>query len=367
MRAGIDAHVIGTRAGGNETYMRALLHALAAHAGDEAEWSALVSREEHERADVPLPTVPLRSRSPYTRMLIEVPRLARALGLDVLHVQYTAPLRCPCPCVVSLHDLVAFHWPETMPFAHRHRLRLMTGGTVRRAARLFVLTEAVRDDIAARYGVPPERFDLVQPPVPDAFRPMPDGEALNEVRAKYGLPEKFVLYTGLIQPRKNLVRLARAFQSLVRAGCEHTLVLAGPRAWLDEAVLRELDALNLGDRLIRTGYVDQADLPALYNAADAFAYVSLYEGFGIPVLEALACGTPVLASTDPALVEVAGGAALHADPLDVDALADGLTRVLTDAAYRTRAQSAGPARAATFIPARMAHAALAGYRAAADG
>jgi glycosyltransferase involved in cell wall biosynthesis len=242
----------------------------------------------------------------------------------------------------------------------------MTGGTVRRAARLFVLTEAVRDDIAARYGVPQERFDLVQPPVPDAFRPIPDGDVLNTVRAKYKLPEKFVLYTGLIQPRKNLVRLARAFRRLVRAGCEHALVVAGPRAWLDSGVLRELDAAGLRDRLVRTGYVDQADLPALYNAADAFAYVSLYEGFGIPVLEALACGVPVLASTDPALAEVAGGAAVHVDPLDEDAIADGLTRVLTDADWRARAQSAGPARAAAFTPERMARAALAGYRAAAD-
>ena len=361
MRIGIDAHVLGTRAGGNETYMRALVEALAVEAPRET-LTALVSSSVHEAGRLPLPTRALRAHSSYARMLFEVPRLSR--DFDLLHVQYTGPLRSACPFVVSLHDVVALHCPETMPFADRHRLRLMTGMTVRKAARIFVLTNAIRDDIVARYGVPPERFDLVQPPLDPAFHPIDGPDLLVGVRRKYGLPNRYVLYLGLIQPRKNIARLAAAIKMLRQSGYGGKLVIVGKRAWLHEGVLREIAALNMEEALVFTDYVAQEDLPLLYNAAEAFAYPSLYEGFGIPVLEALACGIPTLTSTDPALVEVAGGAALHADPLDVSALAAGLESVLGDVETRERLHSAGPRRAAHFTPERMARAALAGYRAA---
>lgn len=360
MRIGIDAHVLGTRAGGNETYMRALLHALAAEAPDVS-LTALVSEQVHADGDYPVPARPLRSHSSYARMLFEVPRLSREY--DCIHVQYTGPLRCACPFVVSLHDVVVRHFPHTMPFADRHRLRLMTGMTVRKAARIFVLTNAIRDDIARLYDVPPERFDLVQPPLDPAFRPIDDGVALAAVRERYGLPPRYVLYLGLIQPRKNLARLAAAFKRVRAAGFDGKLVIVGKRAWLYEGVLRDIAALAIDDALVFTDYVAQCDLPLLYNAAEAFAYPSLYEGFGIPVLEALACAVPTLTSTDPALVEVAGGAAVHADARDVAALAMGLEQVLGDASLRARLREAGPLRAAHFTSKRMAQSALAGYRA----
>ncbi|MBP8130934.1 MAG: glycosyltransferase family 4 protein [Candidatus Hydrogenedentes bacterium] len=364
MKTGIDAHVLGTRAGGNETYMRALVQALAAHAPDAD--IAVFLNPGHQEPGLPFPAFPLPTRSSYKRMLYVLPRLCRQVRLDLVHIQYTAPLRRPCPYVVSLHDLVAFHFPGTMPLADRCRLRALTPFTVRHAARIFVLTRAVQRDIQTRYGIPEDRFDLVQPPVDMAFRPAADPELLDRVRRKYRLPARFVLYVGLIQPRKNLVRLAQAFARLQRHGLDHALVITGKRAWLYQEAVDAIARLDLQDRLIFTDYVPREDLPAIYAAADAFAYVSLYEGFGIPVLEALACGTPTLASTDAALAEVAGGTAHHVDPRDVDAIEQGLIHVLTDGDFRERARREGPLRAARFTPERMAAAALDGYRRAVE-
>lgn len=359
LRIGIDAHVLGTRAGGNETYMRVLLEALRRHAPD-AEITAFV-HAEMRAVDLGFPTEPISTHSSYRRMLYALPLSCRRLGIDLVHVQYTGPLWAPCPFVVSLHDLVAFHLPETMPFGHRHRLRMMTRGTVRRAARIFVLTRAIQRDIAERFQVPEDRFDLVQPPVDPIFLDTPVVGGVERVRTKYGLPERFLLYVGLIQPRKNLARLVQAFARLEAHGLPHKLVIAGRRAWLYDHLLETINKLHLDDRLVFTDYVDHEDLPALYRAADAFAYLSLYEGFGIPVLEALACGTPTVASADPALVEVAGGAALHADACDTDEIEAALVRALMDEGFRGQARVAGPVRAGEFTLARMASAAMEGY------
>ncbi len=370
MHIGIDAHVVGTKAGGNETYMRQLLSALAAHAAD-ARVTAFVNYGVAEDAVFggacpAFRTYRLPVRSSYLRVPFALPLAARRASVDVLHVQYTAPPYCPCPFVVSMHDIVALRFPESMPFADRHRLRLLSRGTLRRAARVFVLTKAIRDEIAGTYGISVDRFDLVQPPADPAFRPVPGAEAKQRVGERYGIDGPFVLYMGLLQPRKNLVRLARAFARLEDAGLDHRLVIAGKRAWLYGDMLREIEELGLGDRLVFTDYVEPEDLPYLYNAASAFAYVSLYEGFGIPVLEALGCGTPVLASTDPALVEVGGGAAVHVDPFDVDAIEDGLRRILTDSVLRDKLRAAGPERAGHFTAEAMAHAAAQGYTRATD-
>ena len=359
IRIGIDAHALGTRAGGNETYMRVLLEALRGHASG-ADLTAFVNRGL-DTTGLGLATEPIPTDSSYRRMLYALPLLCRRHGMDVVHVQYTGPLWSPCPFVVSLHDLVAFHLPETMPFGHRHRLRMMTRGTVRRAARIFVLTRAIQHDIAGRFDVPEERFDLVQPPVEPIFLEPPSENSGAQVRERYGLPEHFILYLGLLQPRKNLARLVQAFAQLESRGLPHKLVIAGRRAWLYGELLDTISRLGLDNRLVFTEYVAREDLPALYRAADAFAYPSLYEGFGIPVLEALSCGTPTLASTDPALVEVSGGAALHVDARDTGAIEEGLARVLTDSAFREQARVAGPARAREFTLQRMAAAAIAGY------
>lgn len=362
MNIGIDAHALGTRAGGNESYMRNLLRALGTYP-DVHGVTAFVHKgyEDTDGLLTPFKRSELQTHSSYLRVPLGLPLAAWREGIDLLHVQYTAPPISPCPFVVSMHDAVVKRFPESMPFLDRHRLQFLSPGTLRRAARIFVLTHAMRHELQAYYGLPVDRFDVVSPAADAIFHTGLDPDLQSAALARLNLDGPYVLYVGLLQPRKNLVRLAQAYARLRKQGLEHKLVIVGRRAWLYDELLTAIDALKLGDRLIFTDYVPRSDLPFLYAGASALAYVSLYEGFGIPVLEALACGTPVLASTDPALVEVAGGAALHVDPLSVDAIAAALQRILTDTALRRRLSTEGPVRAGYYSLERMARAAWHGY------
>ncbi|MCP4643126.1 MAG: glycosyltransferase family 4 protein [bacterium] len=364
MKVGIDAHSIGTGAGGNETYMRALLRALRDHAPD-TDIVAYVDKaaEKDPEAIAGVATHRLGTQSSNIRATFGLPWAAWRTGVDLLHVQYTAPLFCPRRYVVSIHDIVWRRHPELLEPKTRRRLEYLTPRTLSGARRVFALTETLRQQIVEEYGVPLDKIDVVAPAVDIEFVSA-DAEMGRAFAEAHNLPEHYILYAGALQPRKNLVRLAQAVARLERHGLPHGLVVAGPRIWLYEEEQRQLDDLNLGDRLRYTGYVPRQELPALIAAAGAFAYVSIYEGFGLPVLEAMACGTPVLTSTDAALQEVVGDAALCCDPLDVDAIEAGLVRVLTDDALRDRLRTDGPARAAEFTHEAMAHAAIAGYRAA---
>ncbi len=363
MRIGIDAHYIGAQAGGNETHVANLLEGLKRlQPPEEIVVFAHAEMVDEIRVRYGFPVVPIPVHSSYLRVPFALPWLCWKHKIDLLHVHYTAPPWCPCAYVVTMHDLVAFRFPESMPFLTRHRLRLTAASTLRRAARVFTVSNAIRAEIADRFAIPADAITVTENVLtPEFQQPVRDADR-ERVRAKYGLPERYLLYVGQLQPRKNLVRLAQAFARLVAEGYPHSLVIVGKRAWLYGEMLREIETLNLGDRLQFTGFVAQEDLPAIYASAEVFGFVSLYEGFGIPVIEAIACGTPVLASTDPALVEAAGGGALHVDPRDVDAIAGALARLMTDGALVDDLAAAGTARVAVTTPEAMADAALAGYR-----
>lgn len=363
MKIGIDAHYLGGQSGGNETYTRNLLRGLRELA-PPAEFVVFVHADRvqgdadldgFQVADIPV-------HSSYLRVPLALPWLARQHQLDLLHVQYTAPPWCPCPYVVTLHDVVMLRHPDSLPFADRHRLRLLTPGTLRRAAGIFTVTEAMRADISRAYGVKPDAITVTPNALATPFLTEPDSRMRAETRARYGLPEHYVLSLGQIQPRKNLARLAEAFAQLDPIEFPHKLVIAGKKAWSYGAMLERIEQLELGGRIQFTGYVDDVHLPALYAEADVFAFVSLYEGFGIPVIEALSAGTPVLASTDPALVEVAGGGALHVDAMNVEAIAAALRRLLSNEAERAQLVTIGRPHARAFSQRRVAEAAWNGYQ-----
>lgn len=362
MKIAIDAHALGTQAGGNETFIRELLYGLLEIAPDY-DIAPLVFREYAERGEgvggynlVSMPRV-----SSWLRVPFVLPWLAWRNKFDLLHVQYIAPPYCPCPFVVTVHDVVWEVMPELMTPMDVGRLKRLVPSTVKRAARVFAVTNAMREAISQTYDYPPDRIDLVQTSIDPRFRPITDTKRHAEVRRKLGIDGPFVLYIGALQPRKNLLRLAQAFAQIQAAGLDHKLVITGKKAWLADDMLAGIDALNLGDRIVFTGYADHDDLPTLLTMADAFAYVSLYEGYGLPVLEAMACGTPVLTSTDPALTEVTGGHAVYAAPHNVDHIANGLIRILSETELRQRLQTDGPGRAAEFSRARMARQALEAY------
>lgn len=283
----------------------------------------------------------------------DLPRVEWFVRFDVLF----APNFIPPPTrarrlVVTVHDLAFRRFPETAPHGTRWWLgRLDRALTA--AARIIAVSESTRRDLLELYGVAPERVAVIPHGVDrDVFRPASAGE-LEAVRCRFGIGGPYLLSLGGIEPRKNLPGLVRAFAALP-AGVRPTLVIAGTGvAWnpeggrlLDQA-LGELSG-EVRRRIVMVGYVSGADKAALIGGAEALVYPSLYEGFGLPVLEAMACGTPVLTSDVSALPEVSGGAAVLVDPRDLDSIRDGMERLMADGGLRRQLAEAGLARAAHF-------------------
>jgi alpha-1,3-rhamnosyl/mannosyltransferase len=294
------------------------------------------------------------------------PALLRAARVDLLHVPYFwAPMPLACPLVVTIHDMIFDRYPAYMP---RRRLaplyRAVSRAALRRARRVIAVSEATRQEIVALAGTPAAKIAVVHEGIDGAFRPVEDGAACAAVRRRYGLPRRYVLALGARRPHKNIGRLLRAFAA-VAPETPHSLVLAGPRdeRFAPEAEA-ELAALRRAGRLVETGSVAEGDLPALYAMADLFVQPSIVEGFGLPVLEAMACGCPVLCSNTSSLPEVAGDAALFFDPRSVDGLAWVLRAALAAPDMRAALAARGRARAASFEWGRAAGETLAVYRAA---
>ena len=277
--------------------------------------------------------------------------------LDLLHgPDFTVPARRRCPAVATVHDLGFLHYPETQT-ADSRRHYGQVARIVPQVERVIVDSACSAADVEVLLGVPPARIRVVHlAPTP---APPPTDAQVAAVRARYALPEPFLLYLGTLEPRKNLTTLLHAFARLGPAESAG-LVLAGPRGWLDEPIVAE--AARLGERVRLLGPVPAADLPALYAAATSFVYPSLYEGFGLPPLEAMAAGTPVIAAKASCLPEVLGDAALFVPPEDEAGLAEALRAVLADPALRATLRARGLAHAATFSWERTAVATLAVYR-----
>lgn len=295
-------------------------------------------------------------------MQAAVPRVARRERFDLVHfTNSTAPVALATPYVTTIHDLSLVRFPETHPARRRLYQGTLLGHSARRARRVITISEASARDVVELLGVPPSRVAVTPLAADERFRPAAAHE-VAAARARHGLDGRYVLYVGNVEPRKNLVRLVDAFERA--APPDATLAIAGGLAWLSSKVERRVAAYRGPGAVRLLGYVADEDLPALYSGAEAFAYVSLWEGFGLPVLEAMACGTPVVASRVASIEEVAGGAALLADPLDVDEIAGALATALGDAGARERLAAAGLARAAEFSWAESARRTIEVYRAA---
>ncbi len=269
------------------------------------------------------------------------------------------PLR-RIPTVLTVHDLIF----ERFPHYHKRLNHFFLTRTMplfaRRATAIITISRASRDDLIALYGIPPQKVHVIYEAPAPHFRPPPP-QAIEAARQRYHLPERYVLTVGTIEPRKNLTRLLSAFERAYAQGLADALVIVGQRGWLYEDFFRRLEASPARDAVILPGFVPDEDLPALYAGATVFALPSLYEGFGLPMLEAMACGTPVVASRAGALPEVGGDAALYVDPTDVEALAGTLARCLKDADLRAAMREAGLRRAAQFTWERTARETAAVY------
>ena len=327
----VDADVLGRQRTGDETHVENLLRRLPGLAEGELRFAALTRRPELVPEGVEPVHVPARSQE--LRMLYAAPRTLRRLGASLAHFQHALPRSCPCPAVVTVHDLSFERDPSVMGRRHRTIFRMAVPRAVRRAARVLVVSERTKDDLVELYGVDPGRIAVTRNGVDPAFSP---GDTRDD---------SYLLLVGAVQDRKNPLAAADAAAELGMR-----LVVVGPSR--DDALADELRRRGADVR----GYVDRAQLVELYRGAAALVMPSRYEGFGLPVLEAMATGTPVVAAPDAALQEVAGDAAVFADP---DALAAGVRRALAE---REALVAAGLRRAATFTWDETARRTLAVYR-----
>ncbi len=329
MRVAFDAHVIGERESGNETYAVNLLRALVNNPNGDT-YQALTPYPDRLRAILPLPPsaeiVALRPATSVLRIPFGIPAAVRRHHSDVLHVSYIAPPVVACPTVVTVHDLSYLAYPRSLSPRARFMLTALVPLSVRRAARVIAVSAFTRKDLMTRYGIAEEKVVVIHEAAGPAFRVL-DNAASR--RLPEGVTEPFVLAVGNLEPRKNLARLIEAFGAVAREpGITAKLVLVGKAKGEEGALERHVEHHGLRDLVVFTGFVGEDDLVLLYNRAALFIYPSLYEGFGLPPLEAMACGCPVVASNVTAMPEVLGDAALLVDPESTRALADAIRTIL---------------------------------------
>lgn len=280
---------------------------------------------------------------------IGLPSYIRRNPLSLFHgTNYEVPLYGGCPTVLTIHDLVSYVHPETLLPRSVRRARYRLPIMARRATMIVTDTAAVRLEVCERLKVKPEKVVTVPLAPREVFRPMPVKES-QEVLRRLAIDDDFLLFVGTIEPRKNLLTLLRAFENLLKGtSLRPQLVIAGEKGWLTSELFTYVNARDFGDRLRWTGYASDQDLRALYSSCRAFIYPSIYEGFGLPPLEAMACGAPVISSNIPSIAEVLGGAAVLISPTDVEKLSQSIVDLWKNSNERKRLSEAGKARAAEF-------------------
>jgi len=350
----IDAHSVGAQLAGNETYAVNLIEALAEidqsnqytlYVTKQSAVDRFTDRWSNFKVKRTLPHTPL------VRIPLTLSAELRRNPVDVLHVQYTAPPLAPCPVVATIHDLSFEHLPGTFNRRSRAQLRLTVRRTARNAAQILTLSEFSRRDVIETYGIDPDHVAVTPAAAAAHFRPVANETELRRIRATYGIERDYILALGSIQPRKNLVRLINAYSSLWSKR-QHLampqLVIAGKRGWLERETMRAAEASSAAHEIQFIGYVEEPALPGLLSGAICFAYPSYFEGFGLPILEAMQCGTPVIAGNQTSLPEVAGDAAVLVNPFDETAIADALGNIVENPDRRAALRVKGIERAKQF-------------------
>ena len=393
LHVAISAHLLasrgaaGYRGAGIHTYIDNLLAHLP-HVDPGVRYTVYTNAQPPIDARIRPAWLP--TAKPLMRILWE--QLAQPLALrrdrpDVLHAAaFVAPLASSCPNVVTVYDLSFAVFPKLFRGLNQAYLRIFTRRSVRRARCVIAISEHTRRDVHRLYGVPRDRIDVACPGVDARFRPLPR-EQVEAFRRKHSLPERFFLHVGTLEPRKNLGRLIDACGELEigdissRSGVERDwrrkspkrsgagleigdwrLVLVGGKGWMVDDLSARVKRHGLEQRVTFAGYAPAEELPLWYNAATAFVYPSLYEGFGMPPLEAMACGAPVIASSAASLPEVVGDAGLVVAPEDVQGLAQAMRRVWRDEGLRGDLSRRGVERARRFTWEATARATVESYR-----
>ena len=378
MHIGLNAHLLSLtesyRGAGINWYIRNLLTHLPRVDRDNR-YTAFLGDRRFTSSGLTLRLSRLPTSRPVVRIFWEQvaqPFALRKEGVDLLHaLAFVTPLLSPCPSVITIYDLSFILYPESFKGSKRFYLSLFTRLSARRARRIIAISQSTKGDVVRLLGVSPDKVEVVYCGIDEAFCPLP-GDQVATFRSKRGLPERFILFVGTIEPRKNVTRLIEAFAGLKSqvtgprlrpeahpegsqvAGdlgpvtWDLRLVIGGAKGWFYEDVFARVKELGVEGEVMFPGYISAGELPLWYNAAELFVYPSLYEGFGLPPLEAMACGTPVVAANTSSLPEVVGEAGLTVDPLAVEELTEAMRRVLDDEALRQEMRERGLRRAQGF-------------------
>jgi len=349
MRFSVDAHAIGCHLTGNEVYIRNLLHEFARLDQD----NDLIAYISKQGAEAVLPSrIQTRrvSENPYKRLGVDLPSHLRRDRPDLLHVQYTGPVFSAAPLVVSVHDVSYLEHPQYFTRFRSLQLRLTVKRTLERAARVLTPSEFSRRAILRHYRIAEEKVVVVPNAVAGQFRLMERDVARVAIQRKFGILRPFVLTVGDLQPRKNHLGLLQAFEDMLRAEqkLQHDLVFVGKETWYSRELHRAVERSTLRDRVHFTGFVEDADLLQFYGACDLFVFPSFYEGFGLPILEAMACGRAVACSRLTAMPEVADAAGILFDPGSKTEIASAMLDILRDPELRARLERLGLQRASAF-------------------
>lgn len=370
MKVGFNAHLLSRQAGyrsaGIHGYIVNLLRHLPSQTPPDWQLYALVGAASPAAfSGVSVKRAPFDTEAPLRRIFWEQTLQPLAIRqFDLYHaLAFVAPAILTAPMVVTVYDLSFLRFPEGLSKARRLYLRTMTALTCARARRILAISQSTADDLTARLGLPAGKIDVTPLGYDKAvFRPRLPAER-EHFRRKENLPERFWLYIGTLEPRKNLQMLLRAYASLPPSE-RLPLILGGGLGWKGRQMLGDIERLGIGDAVSHVGFIPAADLPLWYNCAEVFLYPSVFEGFGLPVLEAMACGTPVLTTNVSSLPEVAGKAGKCLPPDDEERWAAELKALKANGEWRETARKNGLERAKLFSWARTAELTMSSYRAA---
>lgn len=340
MRICIDAHVLGDKSGGNETYYRNIIDNIHKFMKQDDEIILLMSsKKEAERINKKnirnIKTVFFKSKNPIIRYLYEIPKLVRKYKADVLHTQYYAPLIKNCKLVVTIHDISYEHFPEYFKKLELIRNRVWIWYSSKISDIILTVSEYSKKDISEIYKINKDKIVVTHLATSEIYKQV-DEKLVEETKEKFGIKGNYLLTVGNLQPRKNMVRLINSYTEIKSNNPEFNLklVIVGKKAWKFDGIFKTVNSANLNDEVILTDYVSDYELVNLYNGAEIFIYPSIFEGFGLPVIEAMACGTPVITSNLSSLPEVAGDAAALINPFDNNDIINTLEKVYFDEGYK---------------------------------
>jgi glycosyltransferase involved in cell wall biosynthesis len=363
MKIAIDAHSLGTQAGGNETYYRQLVRGLAQ---DESRNQYTLFHTHPFTLDeiandsrFMLHKIPA---NPALRLSAALPLALKKINPDVFHCQYIRPLWGRHKTVVTIHDLAYEHFPDFFHPLEVARMKKLVRWTAKRADHILTVSEFSAADIATRFEVPREKITVTYQAASPDFHPRDKADCQEHLARVYGIHAPFILYVGRIQARKNLPRLVEAYAQVRQHGADVQLVIVGKTDWQSELLLQKVRELGVEASIILTGFVPFQDLPLFYNAAEASVFPSFFEGFGLPVIESMASGVPTITSFGSSLEEVAGEGALLIDPADTNSIAAAIETILNDEQLRLALIARGLKRASEFTPGSLATGTLAVYR-----